>query len=88
MQRVKSRAPSSFTAQVNDTEKRLNILFDHLNNEALLKQDTVAMMVDLAKALHARNYEAAQSIHVEILTNKNDQCGDWMVISMLPLQDD
>lgn len=87
MQRVKSRAPSSFTAQVNDTEKRLNILFDHLNNEALLKQDTVAMMVDLAKELHARNYEAAQSIHVEILTNKNDQCGDWMVISISPLQD-
>lgn len=81
MQRVKSRAPSTFRAQVNDTEKRLNILFDHLNNEDLLKQDTVASMVDLAEALHARKYEVAQGIHVDIMTNKNDQCGNWMVRS-------
>lgn len=79
MQRVKSRAPSSFKAQVNDTEKRLNILFDHLNNEDLLKVDTVANMAELAQAIKARAFEQAQAIHVEIMTNKTDECGNWMV---------
>ncbi len=79
MQRVKAKAPSSFKAQVIDTEKRLNILFDHLNNEDLLKEDTVSSMVGLAQALQVRNYEQAQAIHVEIMTNKTDECGNWMV---------
>ncbi|KAI9697217.1 MAG: protein transport protein S31 [Candelina mexicana] len=79
MQRVKSRAPTSFKAQVDNTEKRLNILFDHLNNEELLKQDTIESMVELAQALQARNYEHAQAIHLDILTNKTDECGNWMV---------
>ena len=79
MQRIKSRAPVSFKAQVNDTEKRLNILFDHLNNEELLKADTIASMVELAHALQARDFETAQAVHVDIMTNKNDECGNWMV---------
>ncbi|KAL6717459.1 protein transport protein S31 [Lecanora helva] len=79
MQRVKAKAPSSFKAQVNDTEKRLNILFDHLNNEDLLKPDTVQNMAELAQAIQARDYEQAQGIHVEIMTNKTDECGNWMV---------
>lgn len=79
MQRVKSRAPSSFKPQVNDTEKRLNILFDHLNNEDLLKADTIASMVELARAIQSRDFEQAQAIHVEIMTNKTDECGNWMV---------
>ncbi|KAL8694392.1 MAG: hypothetical protein Q9218_000958 [Villophora microphyllina] len=78
MQRVKARAPANFQKQVNDTEKRLNILFDHLNNEDLLKEDTVGSMVELSQALQARNYEHAQVIHLDLLTNKTDQCGQWM----------
>ena len=81
MQRVKSRAPSSFKAQVNDTERRLNILFDHLNNEELLKPNTVESMVELSRAIQVRDYETAQAIHLDILTNRTDECGNWMVSS-------
>ncbi|KZF19973.1 hypothetical protein L228DRAFT_250390 [Xylona heveae TC161] len=79
MQRVKSQAPSSFRAQVNDTEKRLNILFDHLNNEDLLKSDTITNMAHLAGALQSRNYVEAQAIQVDLMTNKTEECGQWMV---------
>ncbi|KAJ9290220.1 hypothetical protein DTO027B5_1380 [Paecilomyces variotii] len=79
MQRVKSRAPSSFKAQVEDAERRLNILFDHLNNEDLLKPNTVADMAELSRAIQARDYETARAIHVDILTNRTDECGNWMV---------
>ena len=81
MQRVKAKAPASFKPQVTDTEKRLNILFDHLNNEDLLKPSTVQDMVELAQALRAREYEQAQAIHIDIMTNRLDECGNWMVTS-------
>ncbi|KAL4910026.1 hypothetical protein BDW74DRAFT_46940 [Aspergillus multicolor] len=79
MQRVKARAPSSFKAQVDDAEKRLNFLFDHLNNEDLLKPNTIQDMVQLARAIQARDYETARTIHIDIMTNRNDECGNWMV---------
>ncbi len=79
MARVKSKAPASFKVQVNDTEKRLNILFDHLNNDDLLKPPTVASMVELAQALLDRDYDTAMAIHIDIMTNKLDECGQWMV---------
>ncbi|KAH0565949.1 hypothetical protein GP486_000641, partial [Trichoglossum hirsutum] len=72
MQRVKSQAPSSFKAQVLDTEKRLNILFDHLNNDDLLKPDTLQSVLQLAGAIQARDYATAQAIHLDVLTNKTD----------------
>lgn len=84
MQRVKSKAPSNFKAHVNDTEKRLNVLFDHLNNEDLLKADTVQSMVELAQAIQAKDYEQAQAIHVEIMTNKTEESGNWMVTFSTP----
>ena len=78
MQRVKARAPPSFKPQVMDTEKRLNILFDHLNNENLLKESTVQSMVELAQALQAKNYDEASHIQLDILKTKTDECGQWM----------
>lgn len=83
MQRVKARAPSSFKAQVDDAERRLNYLFDHLNNEDLLKPNTIQDMVQLARAIQARDYETARTIHVDIMTNRNEECGNWMVCSTL-----
>lgn len=84
MQRVKARAPGNFKPQVNDTERRLNALFDHLNNESLLKPSTIDSMVELARAVEAKDYETALAIHLDILTNKNDECGNWMVSSPSP----
>lgn len=81
MQRVKARAPGSFKAQVDDAERRLNILFDHLNNEDLLKPNTVEDMANLARAIQNRDYETARTIHIDIMTNRTDECGNWMVSS-------
>lgn len=79
MQRVKGRAPASFKAQVDDAERRLNTLFDHLNNEDLLKPNTIADMTQLAQAIQARDYETARAIHVDIMANRTEECGNWMV---------
>lgn len=83
MQRVKSKAPASFKPQVLDTEKRLNILFDHLNNEDVVKPGTVQQMGELAQALQGRNYEQATAIITDIIKVKNDEGSNWMVGCML-----
>ncbi|PBP21294.1 WD domain-containing protein [Diplocarpon rosae] len=79
MNRVASKAPASFAAQVKDTQKRLNILFDHLNNEELIKPDTIQRLSELAEALQAKNYDVAARLQVDIQREKTDECGNWMV---------
>ncbi|RCI16294.1 hypothetical protein L249_2391 [Ophiocordyceps polyrhachis-furcata BCC 54312] len=79
MQRVASKAPATFAPQVKDTEKRLNLLFDHLNNEELVQPATVEQLSQLATAIQSRDYATAQKLQVEIQRDKTDECGNWMV---------
>lgn len=79
MQRVASKAPSSFAAQVKDTQKRLNILFDHLNNQELVKPDTIERLNELSEALQSKDYDTASKLQVDIQSQKTDECGNWMV---------
>lgn len=79
LQRVAARAPETFKPQVNDTRKRLNLLFDHLNNAELVKEDTIQQLHELAAALEAKAYDAAQKMQVDIHREKPEECGNWMV---------
>lgn len=81
MQRVAARAPASFAPQVKDAQKRLGLLFDHLNNGDLVSQDTIGKLEQLANALEARSYDVAQRLQVEIQRDKVEECGQWMVSS-------
>lgn len=82
MQRVKAKAPEKFKAHVIDTEKRLNILFDHLNNDDV-RPDTVQQLNELANNIQARQYDQAGVIFSDIMTNKTDEGSDWIVSSTL-----
>lgn len=79
MQRVASKAPANFAPQVKDTQKRLNLLFDHLNNEEMVKPDTIDQLSQLAEAIETRNYTLAHQIQVDVHENKTEECGNWMV---------
>lgn len=80
MQRVKTKAPASYRKEVLDTEKRLGLLFDHLNNEDLLKEDTVQQMVALSRSVEGRNFESAQGLLTGLMKNKlESEGGNWMV---------
>ena len=79
MARVKSRAPASFKPQVNDTEKRLDILYDHLNNDELLSEGTVEQIKELAESVQRRDWARATEIQVDAQVNKSEECGNWMV---------
>lgn len=79
MQRVASKAPANFAPQVKDTQKRLNLLFDHLNNEELVKPGTIEQLVQLAEAIDGKNYDLASQIQLDVQKNKTEECGNWMV---------
>jgi protein transport protein SEC31 len=79
MARIKSKAPAQFRPQVLDTEKRLNILFDHLNNEDLLKPDTIAEMNELSQSIQGRQFDQAQALFTDIMTSRSDEGSNWMV---------
>lgn len=76
---MKAKAPAQYKQHVADTEKRLNILFDHLNNEDLLKPDTIQQMNELAAQIQAKQYDAAVAIFSDLMTNKTDEGSNWMV---------
>ena len=84
MQRVASKAPASFAPQVKDTQKRLDILFDHLNNEELIKPDTIQRLIELADALSSKDYDMATRLQVDIQKEKTNECGTWMVSPFRP----
>ena len=68
-----------YKPQVDDMEKRLNILFDHLNNEDLLSGETVGDMVEIARAVQARDWERAQGLFNKLQAERAGEAGAWMV---------
>lgn len=79
MQRVAGKAPATFAPQVKDTQKRLGLLFDHLNNGELVRPETVEMLAQVAEAIAARDYATASRVQVEIVKEREGECGQWMV---------
>ena len=61
-------------------EKRINILFDHLNNEDLLSEQTVQEMVTISHAVQNRDWDQALALYNQMQTGKLDTEGtNWMV---------
>ena len=78
--RIKAAAPQMYKAQVDDMEKRINILFDHLNNEDLLSEQTVQDMVSISQCVEKRDWDQALALYNEMQTAKLETEGThWMV---------
>lgn len=54
-------------------------MFDHLNNQDLLKPDTIQQMNELAANIQAKQFDTAIAIFSELMTNKTDEGSNWMV---------
>jgi protein transport protein SEC31 len=83
MRHVSTNAPGGpngkFKKHLEDTDHRLAILFDHLNNEELLTPDTIQEMNELAGFLQNKQFDEAMATCTDLITNKTDQGTDWMV---------
>lgn len=61
-------------------DKRINILYDHLNNEDLLQPDTVQQMVQIAQHVSRKEWDQAHTLLTGMLATKQDTEGThWMV---------
>jgi len=74
-----SKSPPLFARHIKDTEKRLNFLYDLLNNGELLQPDTIVKLRQLAEMLQAKEYDEAHRLQVEIQKEKTNECETWMV---------
>ncbi|ATY66655.1 WD40 YVTN repeat-like-containing domain [Cordyceps militaris] len=79
VQRVAAKAPPTFAPQVKDTQKRLSLLFDHLNNEELVSPYSVSKLSRVAEALKSKDYAAAAKLQAELQRERVEECGQWMV---------
>ena len=61
-QRIKGLAPANFKQHVDDAEKRLNLLYDALNNGTVVPQ-AVDQLKQFAAAIGARNFDQASAIY-------------------------
>lgn len=75
---MKAKAPANFQRHVADTEKRLNILFDHLNNQDL-SSDTIQSVAALAENIQSRQYKPAMEVYEDLI--KTVEGSQWLVSS-------
>ncbi|KAL1407031.1 protein transport protein S31 [Vanrija albida] len=61
---------------VGDTDRRLNILFDELNNDAV-GPETIAKLNQIVQAIGARDPNGALAIHVDLLTTATSDTSHW-----------
>jgi protein transport protein SEC31 len=80
MNRVKDRAPASYRAQVLDTEKRVNLLFDHLNASAFDGQ-VLNDLQGIADAIGQRAHDEATAKVTKLMTQVEGQ--QWLVSLLL-----
>ena len=74
---VLAKIPAQYQLHGKDTEKRLNFLFDHLNNSELLSDDTLSSLNTLCGALDAGDFTSAKSLSTEIAVSHPEEIGNW-----------
>lgn len=77
--RVKQGNPNA-TGQIkkitDDTERRLNVLYDELNNDHV-PDASVDRLNEITQAISARDWSSAMQIHTELLTSATTDLAHW-----------
>lgn len=73
---IKPNIPEKYARHGADMEQRLNILFDHLNNEEL-SSALIASLKQVSTALESKDFESAKGVDIDIATNYSDELGNW-----------
>ncbi|WRT64528.1 uncharacterized protein IL334_001460 [Kwoniella shivajii] len=68
--------PPNVKKVLEDTERRLNILFDGLNNDSVPKS-ALDLVNNISRAIGARDWNAALTMHVELLTGASGEVTTW-----------
>ncbi|KAK6457580.1 component of the COPII coat of ER-golgi vesicles [Scheffersomyces xylosifermentans] len=77
LEAIKPSIPEKYVVHGQDMEKRLNFLFDHLNNDDLLSDDAIAELKSISEAVEAKDFNTASALNTQLATNYSDQIGNW-----------
>lgn len=73
---IKPNIPEKYARHGTDMEQRLNILFDHLNNEEISKP-VLELLKQVSSSLEAKDFATASAANVEIATSHSEEIGNW-----------
>lgn len=76
--RVTPLVPAAYSKQVKDCDKRLKILYKHLENQDLLTQPTIDKLNHLVALMKEKKYKDAMNIVTDIATNNAQEVGNWL----------
>ncbi|KAJ1018643.1 hypothetical protein NDA13_006333 [Ustilago tritici] len=76
--RLKSTAPPAQKRMVDDTERRINLLLDHLNC-GTIDAKSVQGLMQIVAAIEARNKQAALNIHLQLVTSSSGDVAAGLV---------
>lgn len=79
MKVVTENLPEKFAAQVKDTQKRINILSNHLKKKDLLKSREVSVkLLGILDALDKSAFDTAKKLQSEIAAEYPEEAGKWL----------
>lgn len=78
LERVTPLTPKEYSKQLKDCDKRLKILYQHLENQDLLTQPTIDKLKQIIVFLKEKKYSEAMQIHIDIATNHSHEGGNWL----------
>ncbi|CAH6721682.1 protein transport protein Sec31p [[Candida] jaroonii] len=74
---LKPRIPDDYKKHGDDMERRLNMLYDHLNNGDLLSSEAVAYLKEVAETLDRKDYESAKTSIIGFASTFPEEVGNW-----------
>ncbi|KAL6940455.1 hypothetical protein ACO0QE_004356 [Hanseniaspora vineae] len=76
--RVTPLVPQEYSKQLKDSNKRLKLLFQHLENQDLLSSTVVSKLSEITNLMKEGKYTEAKTIQVEIATTYPQEAGNWL----------
>lgn len=78
LQRLRAISPDKYRRPLDDTDRRLSILYDQLNNSQL-SPGTLAQIHMLAACIASSDWGRGYAIHLELTGDKMHEVRDWIV---------
>ena len=77
LESLRPNIPEKYAKHGEDMEKRLAILFDHLNNEELISPAGINALNSICTHLEAKNYAQAGAEVLGFASTFPDEIGNW-----------
>lgn len=78
VKQVNPNATGTVKKVIEDTERRLNILYDDLNNDNI-PNNSVDRLGQIAQAIESRDASSAMHMHTDLLTSATTDVAHWAV---------